>query len=184
MTQDKSTALLYKKYLDEFGMVTSEVLISGPETARGTRRSTRDQSRRHPAFWKKMMTRTAARSKYNRNVINGLQARRRARNHRRRGQAADRVRRPRNTVLYLTRKLKDHTLLQAIARVNRLCEGKEFGYIIDYRGVLAERTGRLDLYRSCRNSANEDLAGTLADVSEEIASCRTSTSQLWDLFDR
>ena len=45
---------------------------------------------------------------------------------------------PRNTVLYLTRQLKDHTLLQAIARVNRLCDGKDFGYIIDYRGVLAE----------------------------------------------
>ena len=45
---------------------------------------------------------------------------------------------PRNTVLYLTRQLKDHTLLQAIARVNRLYEGKDFGYIIDYRGVLTE----------------------------------------------
>ena len=44
---------------------------------------------------------------------------------------------PRNTVLYLTRVLKDHTLLQAIARVNRLCAGKDFGYIIDYRGVLS-----------------------------------------------
>ena len=49
---------------------------------------------------------------------------------------------PRNTVLYLTRNLKEHTLLQAIARVNRLYDDdegtqpKEFGYIIDYAGVL------------------------------------------------
>ena len=42
---------------------------------------------------------------------------------------------PRNTVLYLTKMLKGHSLLQAIARVNRLYDGKDFGYIIDYRGV-------------------------------------------------
>ena len=38
-------------------------------------------------------------------------------------------------MLYLCRKLREHTLLQAIARVNRLHEGKEFGYIIDYANV-------------------------------------------------
>jgi type I restriction enzyme R subunit len=43
---------------------------------------------------------------------------------------------PKNVVLYLTRKLNGHTLLQAIARVNRVAEDKEFGYIIDYYGVL------------------------------------------------
>jgi type I restriction enzyme R subunit len=41
---------------------------------------------------------------------------------------------PRNTVLYIDKPLKEHSLLQAIARVNRLYEQKEFGYIIDYRG--------------------------------------------------
>jgi type I restriction enzyme R subunit len=34
--------------------------------------------------------------------------------------------------MYLTRKLVGHTLLQAIARVNRVAENKDFGYIIDY----------------------------------------------------
>ena len=52
---------------------------------------------------------------------------------------------PRNTVLYLDRKLKDHTLLQAIARVNRVCEDKEFGYIIDYYGVLGSLNSALEL---------------------------------------
>jgi len=45
---------------------------------------------------------------------------------------------PRNAVLYLARKLKEHTLLQAIARVNRLHEGKEYGLILDYSGVIEE----------------------------------------------
>ena len=35
VAQDKATALLYKKYLDEFGMVSSEVLISGPDEREG-----------------------------------------------------------------------------------------------------------------------------------------------------
>ena len=52
---------------------------------------------------------------------------------------------PRNTVLYLTRRLKGHTLLQAIARVNRLYDGKDFGYIIDYRGVLQNLDKALDI---------------------------------------
>src|ERR1035441_4642694 len=45
---------------------------------------------------------------------------------------------PKNTVLYLDKPLKAHGLLQAIARVNRVEDEKEYGYIIDYAGVLGE----------------------------------------------
>ena len=46
--------------------------------------------------------------------------------------------------MYLDKPMRDHTLLQAIARVNRLYEDesgsrtKEFGFIVDYAGVLGE----------------------------------------------
>lgn len=53
---------------------------------------------------------------------------------------------PKNTVLYLDRKLTDHTLLQAIARVNRICDDKDFGYIIDYYGILSNLNSALELY--------------------------------------
>lgn len=44
---------------------------------------------------------------------------------------------PIEQVMYLDRPLKEHTLLQAIARVNRTCgENKKCGYVIDYYGVL------------------------------------------------
>lgn len=44
---------------------------------------------------------------------------------------------PIEQVMYLDRPLKEHTLLQAIARVNRTCgDKKTCGYIIDYYGVL------------------------------------------------
>ena len=54
---------------------------------------------------------------------------------------------PRNTVLYLCRGLREHTLLQAVARVNRLCEGKEFGYVVDYEGTLGDLDQALDHVR-------------------------------------
>jgi type I restriction enzyme, R subunit len=43
---------------------------------------------------------------------------------------------PNNTVFYMARYLEEHNLLQAIARVNRLFEGKDYGYVIDYVGIL------------------------------------------------
>ena len=38
--------------------------------------------------------------------------------------------------LYLDKPLKAHTLMQAIARANRVYEGKENGLIVDYCGIL------------------------------------------------
>jgi len=38
--------------------------------------------------------------------------------------------------LYLDKPLKAHTLMQAIARANRIDEGKENGLIVDYCGIL------------------------------------------------
>lgn len=44
---------------------------------------------------------------------------------------------PIEQVMYLDRPLKEHTLLQAIARVNRTCgDNKKCGYVVDYYGVL------------------------------------------------
>ena len=38
--------------------------------------------------------------------------------------------------MYLDKSLKDHTLLQAICRTNRLFPNKTFGRIVDYFGVF------------------------------------------------
>ena len=56
MAQDKSTALLYKQYLDEFGMVNSEVLISPPDDRQGNEEVEGDNPQA-TVLWKKMMTR-------------------------------------------------------------------------------------------------------------------------------
>ena len=55
---------------------------------------------------------------------------------------------PRNTVLYVCKSLREHNLLQAIARVNRLYEEdgeeKQFGFILDYEGLLGRIGQRSD----------------------------------------
>jgi type I restriction enzyme R subunit len=85
-------------------------------------------------------------------------------------------------VLYLCKPLKDHTLLQAIARVNRLYEGKEFGYIIDYAGVLQNLDKALDLYGKLAEYDEVDLAGTVTSVQDEVAKLRDRHEALRDLF--
>src|SRR5690606_32807003 len=89
---------------------------------------------------------------------------------------------PRNTILYLTKELKEDNLLQAIARVNRLYEGKDFGYIIDYRGVLQNLDHAFDLYGQLSDYDPEDLGQALTDVSAEVAKLPQRHSDLWDLF--
>ena len=95
---------------------------------------------------------------------------------------------PRNTVLYLTRNLKEHTLLQAIARVNRLYDDdegakpKEFGYIIDYAGVLGELDQALTTYSALEGFEEGDLAGALTSINDEVRQLPQRHAELWDVF--
>ncbi|MBD2491716.1 type I restriction endonuclease subunit R [Aulosira sp. FACHB-615] len=55
---------------------------------------------------------------------------------------------PRESVMYLDNPLKEHNLLQAIARTNRVYGShKEFGLIVDYIGVTKNITEALATYR-------------------------------------
>jgi type I restriction enzyme R subunit len=58
---------------------------------------------------------------------------------------------PVEQVMYIDKKLQEHNLLQAIARVNRVAEGKERGFIVDYIGLANHLTRALSIY------AQEDL---------------------------
>ena len=89
---------------------------------------------------------------------------------------------PVNTVLYLCRKLRDHTLLQAIARVNRLHEGKDFGYVVDYEGILGELNMALTMYDALEGFDEKDLERTLVSVNEQIEKLPQTRSHLWDVF--
>lgn len=182
VTPGRETALLYKKFLDEFGIATSEVLISGPDEREGEEDIYTENKEEVIRFWKMMMAKYGSEKEYNKQIINAFKY----------AETPEIIivvdklitgfDAPRNTVLYLTRMLKDHTLLQAIARVNRLYEGKEFGYVIDYRGVLENLDQALDLYGALPEFDKDDLANTLTDVSVEVQTLPQKHSVLWDIF--
>ena len=89
---------------------------------------------------------------------------------------------PRASTLYIDKQLKEHNLLQAIARVNRLYDGKDYGYIIDYRGLLGELDQALTSYASLSGFDPEDITGAVIDVRSEIIKAKTCYTHLDDLF--
>ena len=89
---------------------------------------------------------------------------------------------PRASTLYIDKQLKEHNLLQAIARVNRLYDGKDYGYIIDYRGLLGELDQALTSYASLSGFDPEDLTGAVIDVRSEIVKTKTYYTHLDGLF--
>jgi len=73
-------------------------------------------------------------------------------------------------------------LLQAIARVNRLFPGKDYGFIIDYRGVLPDLDEALTLYSNLSEFDQEDLADTVTEIRVAIDKLPQKHSALWDVF--
>jgi type I restriction enzyme R subunit len=178
----KLAALKYKKFLDEFGKVTSEVVISAPDTREEQEAVEEVDTEEVRAFWKKMMAKYGGEKEYNKQIINAFK-------HAPEPEILIVVSKlltgfdaPSNTVLYVCRSLVEHNLLQAIARVNRLYEGKDFGHIIDYYGVLQELGEAMDIYGHLPGFEEEELAGTVVDVATEVASLPQKHSELWDVF--
>lgn len=87
-------------------------------------------------------------------------------------------------VLYIDKELKEHGLLQAIARTNRLHDGKEYGLIVDYRGLIQQLDAAMDMYRGAglENFEAGDLKGVVIDVLEVLGQLRTAYTNLMDLF--
>lgn len=73
---------------------------------------------------------------------------------------------PSCTYLYIDKQMQDHSLFQAICRVNRLDgEEKDFGYIVDYKQLFGNLAGALKKYTSgaFEGYAAEDIEGLLKD---------------------
>jgi len=182
VTPDKETALQYKDFLDEFGLASMEVLISAPASEEGDTKGT-PPSKRQKLFWEQMMDRYGSEKNYNKQLINAFKH----------GESPEIIivvdklltgfDAPCNTVLYLARKLKEHTLLQAIARVNRLYEGKEYGLILDYSGVIRELDEAIDFYSRLADYDRSDLEATVTYISQKAAKLPQLHSNLWEIFE-
>lgn len=183
----KVAAIRLKAILDDIGHVTSEIIISAPDDREGNDEVDEDSKDVVRAFWAKMMKKYGTEEIYNRDITEAFK-----------GSGDPEILivvsklltgfdAPRNTVLYLCKALKEHNLLQAIARVNRLFDedgGKEkpFGYIIDYEGLLGELDSALTTYSSFEGYDEADLAGVAQDVKAQVRQLPDRHGDVWDIF--
>jgi type I restriction enzyme, R subunit len=179
---DKKSAILLHRYLKEIGKVTSEVIISHPEEKEGYEAPDERVADVVWEFWNGVMQVHKTEDRYNDDVI----ARFKSAEDPEVLIVVDKLITgfdvPRNTVLYLTRRLTGHSLLQAIARVNRIYQDKDFGYILDYVGVLGELDRALSEYKALAGFDPQDLLGMLANVRDEVAKLPARHAALLDLF--
>jgi len=180
----KDAAIKFYRYLNEIGLVTSDVIISAPDAREGYDEVDEKPSDAVQEFWQTMMKRYGKEEEYTKQIIarfkngdtpeilvvvskllTGFDA-------------------PRNALLYLCKTLKEHGLLQAIARVNRLYANKDFGFIVDYENVIDELGKALSMYEKLglEKFDPEDIEGSLISIDSEIAKLPQRHSDLWDIF--
>ena len=178
----KSVAIRYHQFLNELGSVSSDVIISAPDLREGHEQIDEGPTDAVNKFWHKELSKYGSEEERDEQIIKrfndgdepeilvvvnklltGFDA-------------------PRNTVLYLCCTLREHTLLQAIARVNRVYRDKEFGYIIDYNNVLKELDVALTMYDVLQDFDEDDLAESLTSINEEADRLPQRHSDLWDIF--
>jgi type I restriction enzyme R subunit len=183
----KRDAIALKKLLDDFGEVTSEVVISAPDEREGEKDIDEETDDEVVKFWRRMMDRYGGEDAYNRQIVEAFKGS---------GDpdiliVVDKLLTgfdaPRNTVLYLARPLREHGLLQAIARVNRVFDeeaapDKPFGFIIDYCGVLKHLGEALTANDALANFDEGDLNKTISSIADEARRLPEKHAALLDLF--
>ena len=182
-TRNRTSAIRYKKYLDETGLVTSEVVISPPDTREG--HSEVDEVSEIQEWWEKNV-RGNPRDR-EREVIDRFGT----------GGPPDLLivvdklltgfDEPRNAVLYIDKPLKDHAVIQAVARVNRLHEEKTHGLLVDYRGILKELDASIGEYRNLADRTQcgydvDDLEGLYGRVDAEYKRLPVLRDRLLEIF--
>lgn len=79
--------------------------------------------------------------------------------------------------LYLDKPLKEHNLLQAIARVNRSGKGKSAGYIVDYYGITSYLLQALEIFSG--DIRPDDI---LKNINEEFPKLEMNHHKLVEFF--
>ncbi len=81
------------------------------------------------------------------------------------------------STLYLDKPLKEHSLLQAIARVNRTRKGKTAGYIVDYFGVVEYLDEALKVY-----GGDVQPEQVWSDVESELPRLQAALCKVMDIL--
>ncbi|MEZ0484977.1 type I restriction endonuclease subunit R [Fibrella aquatica] len=184
----KWQAVKYKKYIDLIGStdeakrVTCEVVISPPDVREGDDDEEDGYDGDVRAFWKRQMDKYGNPERYEKTIINAFKK------HevpeliivvRKLTTGFDA---PRNSVLYLISSLKEHELLQTVARVNRVYPGKDYGLIVDYVGNLGNLDQALNLYAGLKEFDVKDLDGALNSIDTEVSKLPQAHADVWAIF--
>lgn len=180
---DKLSGLRYYRAFKEIGIVNADLVISAPDTREGHDDVYDDPNDEVQIFWERMMEKHGSKEAYEKNIINLFKSD---------GKEVELLivvhklltgfDAPRNTVIYLAKRLEEHNLLQAIARVNRLFEGKDYGYIVDYRGILGKLNEALTNYEALSKFEEEELQSAVFSVKSVIDKLPQLHSDLWEVF--
>ena len=185
---NKMSAVKYKEYIDDFCKnnpkykIHCEVIISTPDDREGEEDAFQKSEDKVKAFWEAMMDKFGSKEQYETQIIAAYKKQEKPDMLIVVDKLLTGFDAPCATVLYLTRPLKEHTLLQAIARVNRLFPGKDYGYIVDYYGNLEFLDQALNTYAGLKDFDEADLQDALTNILQEIAKLPQAHSELWDIF--
>ncbi len=131
VTINRRSAVVYKETLDRLNGPESAVIISSahndPEELRKHHTTKAEQARLIERFLKPVEEDSLSILIVCDMLLTGFDA-------------------PVEQVMYLDKSLKEHNLLQAIARVNRVYEGKKNGLIVDYYGVSQHLEEALEIF--------------------------------------
>ncbi|MCK5893628.1 MAG: type I restriction endonuclease subunit R [Endozoicomonadaceae bacterium] len=185
----KASAIRYKNALDKIGKVTSAVAMSAPDTREGHDVVDAKSKDIVQNWWKDHVTKNyvGGEKAYTKAIIKAFSED---------GDpdimiVVDKLLtgfdEPKNTVLYIDKPLKEHNLIQAIARVNRLHSKKQFGYLIDYRGILKELDTTIEKYQDLAERTQsgfdvDDLKGLYNRMDMEYKKLPGLHSDLWAIF--
>jgi type I restriction enzyme R subunit len=187
-TDSKLSAIRYKAALDALGLVESAVIISPPDTREGHEDTSAANSPEVQKWWAETVANhQGGPENYEKDTLRDF------------GTdggphiliVVDKLLtgfdEPRNTVLYIDKQLREHNLLQAIARVNRLHEDKTYGVLVDYRGILKELDTSLKAYQDLAEETQggydiDDIVGLYEDVSSEYKRLPVLHRELWAIF--
>ena len=89
-------------------------------------------------------------------------------------------------VMYIDKSIQQHSLLQAVARINRVYKGKDFGLIVDYFGVFTKLREAVDMYIDAESGfANfdaVDIEDAIFGPVDERNKLDKANRELWELF--
>lgn len=75
---------------------------------------------------------------------------------------------PELDTVYIDKPIQQHTLIQTISRVNRVCEGKDKGLIVDYIGIKKNMNTALKKYTNFESKEFEGVEQTITIVKDQL----------------